>query len=80
LIPGFKRLLDKRAAFLLAEAPGVIAAIAPAADHAAETDARDVEAGAAKFRISIVAAPIVYWRICALLISRVRTIFPCRQH
>src|SRR5271166_649371 len=49
--PSFERLLDKRAALLLAQAPGVIAAVAAAIAHATEADARDIEACAAELGI-----------------------------
>ena len=48
---GFERLLDERPALLLAEAPGMVAAIAAAIAHAAEADARDIEAGAAELGV-----------------------------
>src|SRR5580692_2672146 len=47
----FERLLDERPALLLRETPGMIAEIATAVAHAAEANARDIEAGAAEFGI-----------------------------
>jgi len=48
---GVDRFPDKRPAFLLAEAPGVIAAVAATIAHATKADARDVEAGAAELGV-----------------------------
>jgi len=48
---GFKRALDERAAFLLAQRPGMVTLAASAIAHAAEADPGDVEAGAAELRI-----------------------------
>src|SRR3984893_13591342 len=48
---GFERPLDERPALLLAEAPGVIAAVAAAVAHAAQTNPRHVEAGAAELGV-----------------------------
>src|SRR5258707_1001515 len=48
---GFERPLDERPALLLAEAPGVIAAVAAAVAHAAQADPRHVEAGAAELDV-----------------------------
>src|SRR6266851_678168 len=48
---GFKRALDERAAFLLAQRPGMVTLAASAIAHAAEADPGDVEAGAAQLRI-----------------------------
>ena len=48
---GFERLLDKRPTFLFVEAPGVVPAVAAAIAHVAETDARDIEAGAAELGV-----------------------------
>src|ERR1700731_4138872 len=47
----FERPLDERAGLLLGEAPGMVTAIGRAVAHAAEADARDVEAGAAELHI-----------------------------
>src|SRR5205823_4415565 len=47
----FERLLDEGPALLLGEAPGMIAEIAAAVAHAAEANARDIEAGAAELDI-----------------------------
>src|ERR1700722_1016371 len=47
----FQRLLDERPALLLRETPGMIAEIATAVAHAAQANARDIEAGAAEFGI-----------------------------
>ena len=43
-----ERLLDERPALRLAERPGVVAAVGLAVAHAAEAEARDLEAGAAE--------------------------------
>src|SRR5215213_9757589 len=48
---GFERTLDERAALLLAEAPGMITAVAATIAHAAEANPRHVQAGAAKLGI-----------------------------
>jgi hypothetical protein len=48
---GFERTLDERAALLLAEAPGMIAAVAAAVAHAAQANPRHVEAGAAELGV-----------------------------
>jgi len=48
---GFERLLDEGFALLLAERPGVIAPVAAAIAHAAEADARHVQAGAAELHV-----------------------------
>src|SRR5947209_7949654 len=47
----FERLLDERPALLLGEAPGMIAEIAAAVAHAAEANARDIEAGVAELGV-----------------------------
>src|ERR1700722_14399460 len=49
---GFERLLDEGFALLLAERPGVIAPVAAAIAHAAEADARHVQAGAAELHVN----------------------------
>src|SRR5947207_9005844 len=48
---GFERALDERTALLLAEAPGVIAAVAAAVTHAAQPNPRHAEAGAAELGV-----------------------------
>src|ERR1700726_2218287 len=48
---GFERLLNEGFALLLAERPGVIAPVAAAIAHAAEADARHVQAGAAELHV-----------------------------
>src|SRR5437762_5145435 len=47
----FDRLLDEGPALRLGEAPGMIAEIASAVAHAAEANARDIEAGAAELGV-----------------------------
>jgi hypothetical protein len=47
----FERLLDERPALLLGEAPGMIAEITATVAHAAEANARDIEAGAAELGV-----------------------------
>jgi hypothetical protein len=47
----FQRALDKRPALFFAEAPRVVASIAAAIAHAAETNARDIKAGAAELGV-----------------------------
>ncbi len=49
--PELQRLADERPAFFLRKRPFVLAAIGIAIAHAAEADARDIEAGAAEFHI-----------------------------
>src|SRR3954447_14300252 len=48
---GFERTLDKRAALLLAEAPGMITAVAATIAHAAEANPRHLQAGAAELGV-----------------------------
>src|SRR4051812_2505567 len=48
---GFERTLDERTALLLAETPGMIAAVAAAVAHAAEANPRHVQAGAAELGV-----------------------------
>ncbi len=45
---GFERALDERSALLFAERPCVVAPVTAPITHAAEADARDLEAGAAE--------------------------------
>ena len=47
----FERLLDQRAARLLAHRPGVTAALRNAERHAAEAKARDIKSCPAKFHV-----------------------------
>jgi hypothetical protein len=73
----FERLLNEWPALLLREAPGMIPEIAAAIAHATEANARNVEASAAELGIfHRLCGPISYGGI---LVSCVRTTFPCRQ-